>query len=328
MHLRIFYILLFFLPFQAFARESPLEIYKSHIQKNLSDYEPKFEYLTDARKQEILDLCVKIRIRELENVDQYQVVTAQDSLFFAYQVIAKTLHAALHGEGCQDFEFLRCPHHTLISNPEDLFAEYPALSKMEENGITSDLQPDISRHLISCSLALETSTPADSALFVFLFGKGISEWSSTREEDAYSKKFERHLEELFECMGLARDSYAPFLSLLISAAPRTEEGIINQIFLPKENIQSHLYFAKSGGFFHPKQNRDVHETIKQFHHERLTSNLDMKKNLQARILTGSLSNRGVKIYRYTLIPEQEQEAYKNLVDQVIQKILISPSIDK
>lgn len=264
---------------------------------------------------------IKLRLKELENTDKYQVVTAQDSRFFAYQIIAKHLYEIIFQEEFENFEFLRYPHKGLLKSPEDFFKEYPDLKNSKvKNPKVLDLLPEISRQLLSCSLSMETNTPADSALFVFIFGKGISEWSNSKQEDVYNAKFVQHIAELFESVGITQSAYEPYINELVDSAPKTNEGIINQIFFPKENIGNYLYFSISGGFLHPEQNTEIHATIAKFQESCLNSDFDAKKNIQTRVLVGSLFDRNVTIYRYTLIPEQEQENYKKLVKEIIKNI--------
>jgi len=132
--------------------------------------------------------------------------------------------------------------------------------------------------------------------------------------------------QLFESAGLPQLAYEPYLEKLINAAPRTEQGIINQIFLPKENIERYLYFSMSGGLLHPEQNRNIHATIQKFQQDRVSPSFDSKKNVQVRILAGSLFEEAVEIYRYSLIPKQARKAYEQFVEEVLQAILCAISV--
>lgn len=285
----------------------PLAIYIEHINKNLNGFE--------CRRQEILNLMVQVRVKELEKCDLYQFVNAQDSRFFAYQVIAKCLYEMQACTAVDDFEFLRFPHGGLQQSAAEFFKKFPRLHRKDSDKMF-DLEPEISRQVLSGSLSMETNTPRDSAFYVFMHGKGVSHFFNPHED-----LFERHIAELFESAGFPQSVYGPYLRQLIGCAPKTNEGIINQIFLPKCTIEKYLYFASTGGPLHSEQNQNIHETIAQFQKERLCCDFDREKNIQARLFVGSLFDGQVKIYRYTLIPEQEQIAYKKLVRETLQKMI-------
>jgi hypothetical protein len=124
---------------------------------------------------------------------------------------------------------------------------------------------------------------------------------------------------IFDSAGIEKSVYQPYLRQLIDMAPKTNEGIINQIFLPIENIENYLYIASSCGFLTTK-NTDIHQTIAHFQKVRF-DNFILKENMQVRLVIGSLFDENIHIYRYTLIPKNEQESYKNIVKTIIQKML-------
>ena len=302
-----------------------VKYYNAYIKEILSQLQSTFNFLEDSKNcEDILQLLVQIRLKELEYPNKYQFVTAQDSRYFAYQVIAKELYEAINGEYFSNFEFLRYPSNILIKNPEEFFYKYPLLKNrsnaIEINPYYFDALPEISYQLLSASFSIDTYVPADSALFVFLYGKGISEWFNTKEEHLYHEKFIQNVSALFDSTGIDNEIYQPYLNELLDAAPKTKEGIINQIFLPIENIEDYLYISSSGGFLNTEKHTDIHQTIATFQKVRFT-NFKLKENMQVRLIIGSLFNKNVNIYRYTLIPKNEQESYKELVKKVIQQML-------
>lgn len=296
--------------------------YNLYVEELLIQLKSKFCFLEDLkRREDIAKLLIQIRFKELEYSNKYQFVTAQDSRYFAYQVIAKELYETLNGKSYQNFEFLRYPCVDLTRNPEDFFKKYPFLKNKskEIDPDYFDALPEISYQLLSASFSIDTYVPADSALFVFLYGKGISEWFNTKEEHLYQEKFSQNISAIFDSAGIEKRTYQPYLRQLIDMAPKTNEGIINQIFLPIENIGDYLYIASSCGFLSTK-NTDIHQTIAHFQKVRF-DNFVLKENMQVRLVIGSLFDKNVNIYRYTLIPKSEQESYKKIVKAVIAQML-------
>jgi len=304
-------------------RISHIHGYKAYLEDVLNHLQHNFNSLTNAKKhEEILQLIVQIRLKELEHLNKYQFVSAQDSRYFAYQVIAKELYEAINGENFQDFEFLRYPSNTLAKNQEEFFKMYPFLKNKtyRTNPDHFDGLPEISYQLLSASFSIDIFVPADSALFVFLYGKGIAEWANTKDEYRYHEKFIQNVSAIFDSAGINKKMYQPYLKQLIKAAPRTNEGIINQIFLPPENIEDYLYVSSSCGFLNIEKNNNIHQTIASFQKSRFTL-FNLKENIQVRLIMGSLFDKNVNIYRYTLIPKKEQESYKKLVREIVQRIV-------
>lgn len=338
-----------------------LNPYISNIERCLTESENTFEDLNE--KENVLQLLMDMRLKELEYADKYQVVTAQDSYFFAYQVIAKELYQRIQEKKFNDFEFLRAPHASLAKDREDFFKKYPSFNvskevwaqiaqvpvedlldfieqmwnddendevSEEETEISLVLEDlyalddtliEISAQLISANLSMETLVPADSAFDVFMGGEGIAA-SLGIDHSAYLKKLTNHLSEIFDHAGLLRASYEPYLQHLIEAAPKTSRGIINQIFLPKEHIEDFLYIAFPFGLLNSAHDEIVHQVFTSFQTDRLKPNFNMNKNLQVRVIAGKLFDDQVNIFRYTLIPQNEQEAYLQYVKSVIDQILL------
>lgn len=308
------------------TNSNELNIYIYNIKKNIKEYKHLGILPNDSKNdQKIIDLLTDVRKRELQNSDRYQVITAQDSHFFAYQVIAKELYESLNSKQIHDFEFLRYPQRNLKNNFKDFFNQYPylitqdAANRSTHNSL--DNNPEISDQILSASLSMETNIFADSALFVFLMGKGIATSANSHTEENYRANFLKKIEELFEHAGVEKSKYKPLLKKLIEAAPRTQQGIVNQIFFNKENIEKYLYISLPLGFVDKTQNKDLRSFFLNFQKNRLLSNFNVKKNVQVRILAGTLFDGKVAIYRYSLIPEKEQMAYKKLVRETIKKII-------
>jgi hypothetical protein len=319
--------------------------YLLHLEKGLKSLEENefCHHLKDLdRKNEILTLLLEVRKQEEQYSDFYQVVTAQDSQFFAYQVIAKELYKKIEGKEIPDFEFLRYPNIELIDNRKDLFSHFPSLNISKEaleklykvfeakeespehqegKQEVNDILPEVSRQLLSVNFSLETCIPLDSALFVFIKGRGVVEGCIGQSDAEYKSKFVAHIEEIFHSAGIKQEAYKPYLESLVQAAPMTKEGIINQIFLPKEKMKDFLYLSMSAGYLHDAKDEKIHEVIAAFQEERLRDDFPIDRNFQARVIVGSLFNEEVKIFRHTLIPQEEQEAYQSFVETTIDHII-------
>ncbi len=301
------------------------DAYRVHVAEILYHLQERFPSLKDPQKyDDALELIVQIRCKELENPTKYQFVSSQDSRYFAYQVIAKEVYNALNESNFKNLKFLRYPTNTLAKTPDEFFALYP-IFKISNTSTAEcfDALPDVSYQLLSASFSIDTYVPADSALFVFLSGKGISQWFNTKEESLYHETFIQNVSAIFDNAGINQKQYQPYLESLINASPRTNEGIINQIFIPRENISNYLYVATPGGFFNVERNIDIDQTIEDFQKMRFT-NFILKKNFQVRIIAGSLFDEDVTIYRYTLIPKNEQKSYRKFVKDTIHRILNCP----
>lgn len=338
-----------------------LNSYTHNIEKCLIESDCTLKNLQE--KEDLLKFFINIRAKELEHLDKYQVITAQDSYFFAYQVIAKELYQRLQKKNLIDFEYLRAPHKSLAKNREDFFKQYPSLnvskeiwaqiagvpvenlldfleqseqdddresdnedeapnhSLVEQIYAITDTCPEISRQLIAGNLSIETYVPADSAFDLFMDGIGVVTSQNANSEEDYLEKLKDHLIEMFDHAGLSRASYEPYLDDLIQTAPRTQRGIITQIFLPKDHIEDFLYIAFPFGLLNSIEDEIIHQVFATFQSNRLKPNFNINKNLQVRLIAGSLFNDEVKIFRHTLIPQTEQDAYlqyvKNTIDQIL-----------
>lgn len=359
------------------------EPYLINIEKALEacQFNENFESLENPNHRgEITELFLRIYENEKKYPDFIQCVTAQDSLFYAYQVIAKELYRKLYGVPRDDFEFLRFPNQNLLKSREEFFLQYPSLiltkeelakgfkttpDKLEEalsryekqdeedylrisrgedekgtefddvdddddekNEETSsrfqinDTMAEISRELISVNFTMETYRPLDSALFVFLSGKSVSLVSYSDNQEEYKQKFTKILYELFDSLFLPEDKLAECLEKLIEKAPRSKFGIINQIFIPKEDITKCMYLSFGGGFLQPVYDSKFEESCSEFQNNRQEESFRTFRNFQARVIAGSLfENPQIKILRHTLIPKETEMQYEAIVKDAIDELL-------
>jgi hypothetical protein len=181
--------------------------------------------------------------------------------------------------------------------------------------------PEISKELLSVNFTMETYRPLDSALFVFLSGNSVSLASLSDDREEYKQKFTKILHELFDSL-LPKEKLNEWLEKLIDKAPRSKFGIINQIFIPKENITKHMYLSFGGGFLHYVYDSNFEESYIEFQNNRQEESFRTFRNFQARVIAGSLfENPQVKILRYTLIPKEAEIQYEAIVRDAIDELL-------
>lgn len=330
----------------------------------LSNIEKAFEVCHSKLQPEVAELFLKIHESENEHPEFIQCVTAQDSFFYAYQVIAKELYLKVGGEPREDFEFLRFPTEELLQSKEAFFSKYPSFIitdeeqakafkttpyKLEETlrlfemqdeatylGLSqgeeeprhddedegddtpsryafNDTHPEISKELLSVNFTMETYRPLDSALYVFLTGGSVSIDSSFTLNQMVC--------DLFKSFSLPSEKVKACMDELIEKAPRSKYGIINQIFLPKDNISQFLYLSFGGGFLHSIYDSKFEESFHEFQLNRQEESFRTFRNFQARIIAGSLlRDPRVKILRYTLIPDDQQRAYETTVRDALDNL--------
>lgn len=278
--------------------------------------------------KQILKLCLNVRENEAKYPDYYQFVTAQTSQYNAYQVIAKELYQMNTKQMREDFEFLRYPSSSLISHFDEFFIKYPQLLANADNTIDgsnflidTDINPEIGSQLISANPSLETHSPYDSAMWIFMEGKGAMRAFPFFKAQIPPEKecFKSHLRQLFVAAGIFQEKIEPYLDLLVENAPQTPEGIISQIFIPKQRIREFAYVSLPCGFYDAKSSNEIDKTISDFQLDRMQETYSYE-NLQFRLLAGKLFDDEVRIFRYSLIPIEEQNAYRKLVLEVLKKI--------
>lgn len=327
-----------------------------------------------ADSQVFKDLFLQIYREEKANPDYVQCLTSQDSVFYAYQVVAKELYRQLHGEAKEDFEFLRFPDQSLSKDRKDFFARYPTmfLSKEElakvfrttldnleftfeareiqtegiymtiasggkeeridddddddsdDNSsryLINDTLPEVSKELIAVSFTMESFLPMDSALHVFLANNSVS--LSNYDDGNISDKVTEVFRGIFRYLSAPEGEVTRCIEELIARAPRSEYGIINQVFLPRDNIANTLYLSHSGGFYHSIFDPEFDRYFDEFQNTRQKDTFRTFRNFQGRIIAGSLvHDPRIKIKRYTLIPESEQHEYESFVRHTLREFLI------
>lgn len=103
------------------------ELYLQNIDKTLDAFTHNGGHEAYSARKEIKELLLQVYENEKAYPDFIQCVTAQDSYFYAYQVITKELYRNFFGTPREDFEFLRFPTQDLLKNKQDFFSRYPSL---------------------------------------------------------------------------------------------------------------------------------------------------------------------------------------------------------
>jgi hypothetical protein len=195
----------------------------------------------------------------------------------------------------------------------------PLLDKQKT--FISDTDSIVSDHLISASFSMETSSPMDSAHYVFITGSGMS---SDKEKDnfIYDK-----LMPFAGSVNMSEESFKALLEDLVSRCPFSREGILMQIFIPKEKAKEMMFVALAGGFLADQQylnlihdgyaatsgSEDLEKFYNYFEYIRLTENFDIDENYQLRLLADCLRSDETKIFRYTTIPQEQLDTYQDYI---------------
>lgn len=305
----------------------PAEVYWERVASGLEWHKTEnyCPYLTEEKLSQIEPIIKAIHTKEHElHRDYYQVVTSLDSRFLAYQIILKEFYKLQYQLSFDDYEFLR-PYKDpeIIKDLPTFFAKYPDLlegrrlqrkaerlkKKQQEAfwaGVKNDTHPEIMKQLISASLTLETMTSLDSALHVFAQGAGI-----TQKADVHA--LSRFILDAFSLEGLNSDGVVSCIHELLTNAPSSNEGIILQIFIPKNYMTEIAYVSFGGGFVKRKKTKNLQKYFFRHEQKRDAKDFDTEKNDQVRILAGGLDPEKVKIFRYSTIDEAAIQAYQELV---------------
>lgn len=325
-----FICMLFFSSLEALPSE---EMFYKRVVSGLKSYQFKIRRndFTERHLKAFEPLIKSIirRERELEKT-HYQFVTSQDSIFIAYQVILKEWYKIKCQKKFDDYEFLRPYNHcNYEQNLHRFLSLHPDLSQLnrviqKSLGMTgrqsdaywasvhSDALPAVSKQLISASFTLESTPSLDSALYVFATKKGVC------QESSYDSIFDL-LMEVFHSEKKFTPSVKNALYALIKKAPISKEGVIMQIFVPKNEVSNVVYIANTGGFVRQNETRNIHKHIELFQRKRESVHFDAKSTDQVRILGGALSPDKAKIYRYSTVDERAIRAYEVLVRNFFEK---------
>lgn len=279
------------------------------------------------------ELYSKIKQRELEHQDSYQIVTAQNSTLLAYQIIAKEFYKQKHGiETLSKYKFLRYPNPFL---PKDI----PTfLSTMPQ--FFTDHMPSVRNQLVACSYSIEQKPPSpalETAREFYEKGSGIS------DQDIYPL-----ISQIFISEGIDPEDHKEIAHDLIAAAPRSTRGIVVQIFFDKDYpLDTVLYAAHNNGLscqcYHGKytsvkqifdayKNGEPFRCSDEFYNWAIYKQKFYSTQIpQLRFLANSLNPEThnpqlVKLYRYTTISKEVMRAYKQLVKEKVALILHKHSL--
>jgi hypothetical protein len=285
-------------------------------------------HLTEKRIKEIHPILEEAYDLECKNSkDYYQIIVGQNSCFLAYQILLKELYKITRNQDFVNFEFLRPLDATFLeSNLEKFFKKHPALlhseeiwdllkspfDKKKEEGwdrIKTDLDnnPNISNQLISGSFTLETFAPMDSALDVFSRGSGMA------GENWVPKEISLLIAIAAEHEGVHDPNLISKLKKLITLSPVSQEGILIQIFIPKDYAPNVMYIAWGGGLVNKEATKDIKKYYNTLEQLRSLENFNTSYPYQVRLLAGALSPDKIKIKRHTLVNPQELFDYETLV---------------
>lgn len=316
--------------------EENLAVHEQHLNAAISAYErsslPAGHHISEETREQIFALERSLLEEQAKWPEYYSVITAQGTDLIGYQIVAKELFEKLHDSVWSDFEFLRYPDPSLSRNRHEFFAKYPTFTlpqqtlemlfeAAENTGVMPvpmDLEPAISKEIISANLGLETYVPLDSALFVLLTGKGVI---STVAEEAPKQHLREYLADMFALAGVTQERYMPELDALVAHVPKAATGMVMQILIPRERAEELLYFSYPGGFVREEQDARIAHIFEQFQQSHLSAQFDVEENTQVRVIAGGLFDPSIKVIRHTSLTEEEISTYQAYVHAVIERML-------
>lgn len=327
----------------AFSISHEESIYLSRIEEGIRCHRTNsfmpYTTLTDEKIISLNPLFLDIFRKEKELAeDYYQVITAQNSIFIGYQIFLKELHQILNNKEFTNYEFLRDSLEKKYQNLSEFFSVHPNLLKLEElikqikdgdsvdiNNFVNEDVPEMSARLISASLTMETCTLAESAQYVFASGSGLG---GTDENVKYLKEL---IAAAFDRREIPSAIYEPYINDWIKMLPKSNEGIIVQIFIYKKLADELLYASFPKGLWLAERN-DLITFFHNFKKSRMTNDFDIFESTQVRVLIDALSPNNAQIFHYTVIDPEEIHRFTLLIRKCIYEILerasITESIDR
>lgn len=293
----------------------------------------------DLGADELRPLFSRIwEISEQHKEAYHHFVTAQNSKFYALQVVLKTLYGETEGP----YEYLRLQHQLEIESIDQLFECYPGLtcipeisqeledrtnsdeeaSDDEDNEVDfdeeavaqNDVLPEISKEIIAASLLPHCAMPQDSALYVFLVGGNVAQQGDELVASA--------MLDAFTHFGLAKKNAQAAVSKILAEAPKSDLGILMQVFVPKTEAKDFFFVSLSGGYLHKRADREYLDYFDRMHQRVFAPGfLPENHNAQVRLLASKLTEDDVLIYRHTQIPEEQRSVFEARVREIVDEVL-------
>jgi hypothetical protein len=316
----------------AFSISDEESIYLARIEEGIrynrtNPYKP-YTTLTDEKIISLNPLFLDIFRKEKELAkDYYQVITGQNSIFLCYQIILKELHQILENKKFTHYEFLRDSLEKKYQNLSEFFSVHPNLLKFDElikqlenndrvdiNNFVEEDIPEMSERLISASLTMETCTFLESAQYIFANGSGLGKFAENKE---YLNKL---ITAVFDRRGIPSAIYEPYINEWMEMLPKSDEGIIVQIFIHKTFVDDLLYVSFPKGLRLTETN-DLITFFHNFNKSRLTRDFDIFACTQARVLIDALSPENAQIFRYSVIDPEKIKGFTLFIRKCLYEIL-------
>jgi hypothetical protein len=282
------------------AKLTPTKAYFNAMNVSKSKEELRYKKSMVENIEKYPEIFVKVLSREEEFCESHEVFYhAQLNNFNIVRDLLKEIYAKceLMHIG-KDFQFLRNWIHAPEFTVSDLFTNYRNID---------DHEPEISRILLSVNLSL--------------FGNAGSCGEETFGYFKDNHSFRRPsiaglLEEIFNYFGFNCTYLERLLEL--NAKLKTNEGVLLQIFIPKEKVNDYAYLSSAGGMHHELR-PTLSAVIEQYKKDpKVLGNFD---SLQARILLSKdcmlNPKSGVKIFRYTMASKENKREYKKQLKAIV-----------
>ncbi len=259
---------------------------------------------------DIIDLAIERERRYCS--DYYVFYHGLPNSFHIFHDILKELHTLMAiSRHPQQFEFFRMWHE---AEKQIKIKKY---MDDEEGGSLgahwwSDFSPHLAKTLISVNLSL----------FGNLFNSSSHSFGYFKDNSKVNIGFtEKLLKELFKHFGFDA-SYVSHL-IALNEKFKTSEGMLLQIFIPKDKVDDYVYLSQAGGTPYRTVIDDKIYDNKRNRHMKIAPLLDQYikdptgmgdfDNFQARMLCSQdfmlNPEGGVKIFKYTTMKESDSKKY-------------------
>lgn len=305
---------------------------KTQTEAHLSVFAPC--RATPNEREDYPQIVDQAMAREQEHNDGYYVFYhAQELEYYVLQDFVKELYRILNlREPLDDFVFLRAWYEKVEGpkNPNEFTDAHKILLSSSSLPAIFGLDGFLSKQMLAVNLSLfgnsTKGSAGESTFYFFILSKGIHNF--------HAKDM---IKDVFSHCGLNCAYVDRVLSLMQRIKTfKLPRGVLQQIFIPKEKVDKYVYLSRAYG---TPLHKKVSTTLELFKNnpEQLTidgeiSSLRATKEprqldvdtLQARIVflaDGMLNpDSGIKIYRYTAIPDDVMATYEKELKQLVQEV--------
>ena len=155
----------------------------------------------------------------------------------------------------------------------------------------------------------------------FVFGKGM--FGCKQSHFSAEDRLKHLLISIFQHHNISKDIYLPHIEKWIARAnmKQYQDGVINQIFIPKNKVKDFVYISYPAGYNIQKDTNNIHDFLEKHKQKRYSNDFDIQANDQVRIISGAIQpTSDIKVFQYTTIPQDQQDSFVKLVTESVDDI--------